>query len=52
MKTTNILDDVKNTPVAPDGDGFLILGIQAESVVGSDGNVYTRRNGIISIADE
>jgi hypothetical protein len=44
--------DVENTPAGPDGNGFLALGIHASSIVGSDGNIYVRRNGVVSIAPE
>ena len=44
--------DVQETPAGPDGNGFLILDILASSIVGLDGEIYTRKNGKIFIAPE
>jgi hypothetical protein len=52
MQTCYIPEDVKNTPVGPDGNGFIVLGILASSIVGSDGECYERKNGVISIAPD
>lgn len=49
---TEIPEDVQNTPAGPDGNGFLVLGVPAPFIVGSDGNIYTRENGEISIVPD
>ena len=51
MQTTNeIPKDVVDTPAGPDGDGFVVLDILASAIVGSDGECYVRKNGVISVA--
>jgi hypothetical protein len=51
-QATAIPEDVTNTPAGPDGNGFLALGVQFESLLGSDDNFYVRENGVISLASE
>lgn len=52
MKNNEIPGNVKNAPADPDGNGFVVLGVIASSVVGDDGECYTRKNGVISIAQD
>lgn len=47
-----IPDDVLEAPIGPDGYGFVVLGIQTTSIVGSDGKIYTRKGGKISVMSE
>lgn len=49
MITQEIPVDVSERPSGPDGNGFMFGDIYADSVVGSDGEVYTRRKGIASL---
>lgn len=50
--TPMIPEDVLNTPADPDGDGFLTMGIYAPSILGSDGRLYVRKNGVVSLDTE
>lgn len=52
MQTNTIPDDVTNTPAGPNDSGFIVLGVLASSVVGSDGECYIRTNGVISVAPD
>jgi len=52
MNATTIPEDVTNTPAGPNNNGFIVLDIFASSIVGSDGECYTRKNGIVTIASE
>jgi len=47
-----IPEDVEKTPAGPDGNGFVFLDVQADSMVGSDGETYVRQNGVITLAPE
>jgi len=52
MNAATIPEDVTNTPTGPNGNGFIVLGMLASSIVGSDGECYTRKNGVVTIASE
>jgi len=52
MINENIPDEVVNTPAGPDGDGFVVLDVQSSSVVGPDGECYTRKKGVITVTPE
>ena len=52
MQDQTIPADVENTPAGPGGNGFVVHDIQADTMVGSDGEIYRRENGIITIAPE
>jgi hypothetical protein len=43
-----IPEDVLSVPPGPDGNGFVFLERVAQAIVGSDGNIYTRKNGKIT----
>jgi hypothetical protein len=52
MQNVTIPEDVEKTPAGPGGNGFVILDMQADSMVGSDGEIYVRQNGVVSLAPE
>ncbi len=49
---TEIPEDVQNAPAGPEGNGFVAFGVVAQSIVGSDGKIYERKDGKISITPE
>jgi len=51
-QATEIPEDVTSTPAGPDGNGFLVLGVHAQAIVGSDGDIYERKDGVVSLAPE
>ncbi len=51
-QATAIPVDVTNAPAGPDGNGFLWMDVSVSSMVGSDGNIYIRKNGVVSLAPE
>ena len=53
MKRNAIVPEhVRETPSGFNGNGFVIGGMWAATMVGSDGNIYTRKEGKIFIAPE
>lgn len=42
--------DVLKTPADPNGNGFIVGDIYTESLVGSDSEIYMRRDGEVFIA--
>ena len=52
MQTITVPENVKKTPAGPGGNGFVALGLYADSIVGDDGEVYTRKNGEITVASD
>lgn len=49
MSDQAIPQDVLDTPANPDGDGFIQLDVWSSSMIGSDGLIYTRTNGVIHV---
>ena len=52
MQNVTVPEDVEKTPAGPDGNGFVFMDVQTDSMVGSDGEIYVRQNGVITIAPE
>ncbi len=47
-----IPQDVLDMPAGPDNNGFIFMDTVWMHVVGSDGECYTRKNGVVSISPE
>jgi hypothetical protein len=54
MEGTELIvpEDVKETPAGPNGNGFVCIDTVFQHIVGSDGEIYTRKNGVVSLSPE